>query len=426
MDQTFPSTIRVVIIDDDDVYCDYLKSLLDKIGTFEVSYANDSTSAMAFLANNTVDCVIMDYDLGTENGISIGQLINTKYSDPPPIVMLSGHAKERVIVMAFRGGFSDVVMKKGLTPDELIGAVRGAVDRKLRDRAERSERVRLARLSSFDGLTGLRTADFMKERSRELTASAIRRRGQCAAILVRPRELESVSDTFGYHIRDRALHAFARRLQNKSRTEDICGQYAEGSFLYMIDRDPTPQSVIALCDRLYRDLAFPVNLNHASFNLTAVLGAAVFPDSGETLELLLEAAGRALAQAHSSGMPFVLAPEINPEPESAKVTAPQFEAFAANENSYAEPALLAGRTRDRRCDKRHRVLKRGRICLPGIDSVLDCAIRDISSNGARLRLLNYCLLPDQFDLIVVDTGQKRPVAVRWRLGTDFGVQFLAE
>jgi len=418
------SSLRVALVDDDEIYRDYLEDVLKTLFGCDVFAASNSSGLFAIMDRIEVDCIVIDYDIDGENGIFVAEMVTKKYPDPPPFVMLSGMARERTIVKAFRMGFSDFVLKQKLNPDELIGAIRSAVDRKAGDRFARAERERVARLSSFDANTGLHTGDFMKRRSRELLASANRRGDACAAIIIHPEELDRVGDEFGFAIRDRALRAFGLRLQKATRASDICGQYGDDRFVCLVDRDVSVESIGALCARLAGALSFSVDFDEIGFGFSARIGAALFPESGGTVELLLAAADRALAQARSNGTPFELATPRKAETcEAASLSFEGEGAAAVDGGDVAPPPSSADRTKDRRGEVRKRVLKRGKILLRGMESVVECTIRDLSSQGARVRLVDYFFVPDQFDLVFVDSGTVRPVKVRWRSAADFGVQF---
>jgi diguanylate cyclase (GGDEF)-like protein len=388
------------------------------------------------LDNNPIDCILLDYNMGVESGLSIGELIKTKYSDPPPIVMLTGEAKERTIVKAFRGGFSDFVSKQNLDLDDLFGAISSAVDRKLIDRAEKKERDRLASASRFDSTIGLHTAGFMKERMEDLAASARRRGGRYGAIIIRLPALNSIGDALGYVMRDRALRAFASRLQTATREDDICGRYIEDSFLYLIDRQASLSTVSKFCERLSRGLSFEAKFEKASFTFAPNIGAALFPLDGTSVEQLLAAAEIALAHARLSGAPFATASSLPVEASGCDPSISASEDAVANEAATGESSrLIVNRHTDRRSERRRRVLKRGKILVhgiepgeilvPGIEPVIDCMVRDISNNGARLRVDECYAPPDAFVLLIADSGDRRSAKVRWRVRNEIGVQFFA-
>jgi two-component system cell cycle response regulator len=417
--------LLVAVVDDDDLYRDYISEILVSQGNSRVFCADSGATMLKILDNNPIDCVLLDYNMGAESGLKIGELIKSRYSDPPPIVMLTGEGKERTIIKAFRSGFSDFVSKQDLNLDELAGAIRGAVDRKMIERAERKERERLVRLSRFDSLTGLHTAEFMKERLEDLTDSARRRGGPCGVVVIHLPELESIGDAFGYVIRDRALRIFAARLQKATREADICGRNGEDSFLYLIDREASPHAVNRFCYRLARDLSFEANFDKAGFTFAPSIGAALFPLDGTSAEELLAAAEQAVVRARASGVAFMTASTLPAEANGSDPSALNGDEAVAIGGAAIEPGSLIGnRQSDRRRIQRHRVLKRGKIVVNGIDPVFDCMIRNLSSKGALLRLDDFYAPPEQFELLIVDSGEKRTAALRWRAGNEIGVQFV--
>jgi two-component system cell cycle response regulator len=282
--------LQTVIVDDDNLFRRYLTDSLSAQGAFRMLGAGDGRSVIDILDNNTIDCIILNYNLGAETGLQIGEQIKNKYPDPPPIIMLTGEGGERTVINAFRGGFSDFVSKRNFALNELVDAVRGAVARKTTERSERVELDRLAELSGVDRITGLYSANFMKERVRELAGSAGRRGGPYGVIEIRLDQLEAIRDRFGQAMHNRALQAFASRLRAATSKTDICGRNCSASFLYLIERDANPQTLRETYDRLSRALSFEANFDAASFKFTPSITAALWPLETAKFERLLGAA----------------------------------------------------------------------------------------------------------------------------------------
>ena len=61
-----------------------------------------------------------------------------------------------------------------------------------------------------------------------------------------------------------------------------------------------------------------------------------------------------------------------------------------------------------------------------IDSggTFNCAVRNISSSGAGLRIDAAFAAPDTFELEIAGSGTRRRVQVRWQMGLDLGVEFI--
>jgi two-component system cell cycle response regulator len=420
------SSVNVLLVDDDELYREHLAHQLERHGGFTMQTASNSATMLEIMENRHVDCLVLDYNLGVETALSIGELIKKNYADPPPIVMLTGEGKERTVVKAFRGGFSDYVSKRNMKLDELVGAIRDAVARKQQERVEREERDRLARFSDYDGRTGLHAGGFVKKRAEEMALSSGRRGAPYALIVIRLQKLDSIGDKFGYVVRDKAMRAFAARLQRAARETDFCGRHTEDSFLYLIDRNANPQTVVQTCQRLTQDLSFEVNFDNVCLTLSARIGAAIFPRDGMTVDHLLTAAGDALAQAQSGEVAFAIA---SPPSDAGTLqhAPPAANGYAATADirSIESGPNYASRQVDRRRERRQRVLKLGKILVNGLGSVIDCKVRDLSAGGARLRMENYFAPPEQFELLFVDSGARRMVKTRWRVDNDIGVEFVA-
>ncbi|MHC5653400.1 PilZ domain-containing protein [Stappia sp.] len=78
---------------------------------------------------------------------------------------------------------------------------------------------------------------------------------------------------------------------------------------------------------------------------------------------------------------------------------------------------------DRRSSPRHRTLKSGKIVLDNQISVFDCRVRNLSDDGALLKLPSTVGVPDRFLLQIVNEDINVHAVVRWRTGTELGVQF---
>jgi len=79
---------------------------------------------------------------------------------------------------------------------------------------------------------------------------------------------------------------------------------------------------------------------------------------------------------------------------------------------------------NKRAKQRHRVLKSAKIGVNRGGSI-DCTIRDISEDGACLRVASALGIPDVFEL-VLDERTRRPCRVVWRKETQIGVEFQHE
>lgn len=78
---------------------------------------------------------------------------------------------------------------------------------------------------------------------------------------------------------------------------------------------------------------------------------------------------------------------------------------------------------DKRKAPRRRVLKGGKIVFADAMRVIDCTIRDMSDDGARLVIANSIGVPDTFLLYEQAKGLLYPATVAWRRADAVGVKF---
>jgi diguanylate cyclase (GGDEF)-like protein len=417
--RTAPATVAsrnpvICVVDDDDLYRQYLAALL-KANNCRVLEASRGLDLIELMEEHEIDCVLLDYNLVTENGLSVHQQIKDRFRDAPPILMLTVETNERTIIKAFRGGISDYILKRDLRPDELFSAIASALEHSDEEKAKNEELARLRQKSDFDDETGLYTAQHMEGRLAQMT-----RRGghaRCAVILIAPTGLEEISAKLGQAIGDRVFRTFASRLRALVRQSDICGRYQEAKFIYLVDVDVRHKTVSAICARLATELSLHMNFEGLALGVAPAIGAAIHPFDGGTARDVLACAEQSLERCQTDAMPYCVASAA--EHADADAAQPDHGLQRAD-----DPGPASGVQRDRRSARRQRVLKRARIFLPTVPSAIECTIRDISSNGARLRVSAPLMAPEQFEVALGNSNDRTPVVLRWKTSNELGVQFV--
>ena len=79
---------------------------------------------------------------------------------------------------------------------------------------------------------------------------------------------------------------------------------------------------------------------------------------------------------------------------------------------------------EHRGEGRRRVLLSGKIVYGEAELCFDCAIRDLSEAGARIRLSAPMPLPGELFLIDLKTGLAYEARLAWRRSPEYGLQFL--
>lgn len=128
---------HVLVVDDDAAMRDLVGAFLAERG-FQVSRAADGAQMAAVLARDRIDLIVLDVRLGQEDGLAL--LRNLSAASRPPVIIVTGHAREEAdAVLGLELGADDYMTKPfGLS--ELLARVRAV----LRRDAQAAQRLRAA------------------------------------------------------------------------------------------------------------------------------------------------------------------------------------------------------------------------------------------------------------------------------------------
>ena len=129
----------VFVVDDDASVREALGELLESLGWRAETFAAAS-DYVACAKPDLPACLILDVELPDINGLELQKQLSSDVH--PPIVFITGHGDIPSSVRAIQGGAVNFLTKP-LGENELIAAVRAAIDR---DRVQRSVRAELAEL----------------------------------------------------------------------------------------------------------------------------------------------------------------------------------------------------------------------------------------------------------------------------------------
>ncbi len=114
----------ILIIDDKIKLCKSLTQNFNQLG-YSCHVATNGRQALEALSQNSIDTILLDIVLGTENGIELLQRILSIYNDIP-VIMITGYASIDTAVRSIKLGAYDYVQKP-LKFDLLLEKVKGAI-----------------------------------------------------------------------------------------------------------------------------------------------------------------------------------------------------------------------------------------------------------------------------------------------------------
>ncbi len=144
-----------------------------------------------------------------------------------------------------------------------------------------------------DDLTGaLNREAFMHKLQRRIDDyKADRRRHRMAVLFVDLDRFKHINDTHGHDVGDLALVEVTRRLLESVRQNDLVGRYAGDEFVVLLSDIDGAEKADTICESIQRLFEEPLSLADSSeVMLGASIGIAIYPDDGDSAEVLLKVA----------------------------------------------------------------------------------------------------------------------------------------
>jgi len=161
-------------------------------------------------------------------------------------------------------------------------------------------------MAFYDPLTELPNRVLLEDRFR--TAVARSRRGglRIALLFLDLDNFKHINDTLGHTTGDHLLQKVTARLRQAVRSTDTIARLGGDEFILLLEQlegseDEVRGEVETVCRKLLQSLSLPIPIWGNTFNVTGSIGVAFFPEHGEALEPLLQAADTAMYEAKRRG-----------------------------------------------------------------------------------------------------------------------------
>ncbi len=159
----------------------------------------------------------------------------------------------------------------------------------------------LVHQASFDSLTGLPNRSLFNDRIAQLMALSRRQANGFALLFVDLDRFKEVNDTLGHDVGDELLRRIAQRLLVGLRTEDTVARLGGDEFVVLLP-NADRAGAQAVANSLLERLREPVALAQAvSYRPMASVGLTMFPEDGDSPDLLLRNADMAMYGAKLDG-----------------------------------------------------------------------------------------------------------------------------
>ncbi len=152
----------------------------------------------------------------------------------------------------------------------------------------------------YDSLTGLTNRNhFEVVFSQELTHAKIYGDFLAAAFLDLD-NFKTINDTYGHDIGDKVLCETAKRLKGVLRETDIISRYGGDEFAIVLPHIGNDEIIRLMENKLSKAMEQSFEFSEGSLQIKASIGFSVFPRDGESIEVLLKKADKAMYHAKNS------------------------------------------------------------------------------------------------------------------------------
>lgn len=298
---SFFNNCQILIIDDnpDDIFL--IEDLITDINTsITVESVERPWDSLKLIAQKNFDLCILDYNMGSLNGLELMQCI-LDLKIEVPIIVLTGQDDLSLDMKAMDMGAADFLSKRELNLKSLERSMRYSL-RQYRDYKALQESQRLLHKAAFyDTLTHLPNRALFLDRL-EHAFKVWHRSGQDVAVLFIDLDgFKPINDTFGHDVGDQALKVVANRLMAICRSSDTVARLGGDEFTIMLNDYDSREDVITFARRCLDEICLPIEFNtHDDINLGASVGVALVNEGMLSHEELLRSADIAMYQAKNS------------------------------------------------------------------------------------------------------------------------------
>jgi PAS domain S-box-containing protein len=134
--------VRVLHVEDDESLADVASTFLERADDdFEVATRSDADSALEYLADNEVDCIVSDHDMPGRNGLEFLDAVRESHPELP-FILFTGKGSEEIASDAIGAGVTDYLQKESGSEQYTVLAnrIRNAVEKQRSKQELREEK----------------------------------------------------------------------------------------------------------------------------------------------------------------------------------------------------------------------------------------------------------------------------------------------
>ncbi|HEX8409551.1 MAG TPA: EAL domain-containing protein [Thermoanaerobaculia bacterium] len=174
-----------------------------------------------------------------------------------------------------------------------------SVSRDISERRRAEEQIEYQ--AYHDALTGLPNRLLFRDRLTIALAHAKRQQTSLVVMFLDLDGFKIVNDTLGHSLGDELLRVFAARLRSVVREGDTIARMGGDEFTVLLTDLKNDDDASRIAQKLLETVALPAGVEGHELYVTTSIGIAIYPNDGDTAELLLKNADLAMYRAKELG-----------------------------------------------------------------------------------------------------------------------------
>jgi len=164
-------------------------------------------------------------------------------------------------------------------------------------RQQKRAEVQAHYMAHHDDLTGLGNRRLLADHLTGAMHKAARSRSRLAVMLLDVDRFKTINDTLGHSFGDQLLQAVAERLTSAAGPGGSVYRMGGDEFTIVLSGIASPEEAGRRADGILQAFDAPIWLEDANYHLTVSIGVALFPEHGDSADLLIKHADAAMYNA---------------------------------------------------------------------------------------------------------------------------------
>ena len=169
-----------------------------------------------------------------------------------------------------------------------------AIKRKIDD-------IQIHKQAHYDDLTGLTNKALFHDRLETAIHHAERKDELLAVLFIDLDNFKYVNDSMGHDVGDKLLKIIASKLSNSVRKGDTVSRWGGDEFTILLPNVKRISGIFNLCDRILNHNFKNIIIEGQELHITGSIGIAMFPQDGNTPDLLIKNADAAMYKSKELG-----------------------------------------------------------------------------------------------------------------------------